>query len=454
MSEVWTAEAFLKTEFSDGPLFALLGSKVESSVSDFLHRNLFRIAGRKARYLLLKLAPEELGPVIRSGKLNGFNVTVPYKREVMPFLDEIDPGAAAIGSVNTVVRRGGRLIGYNTDLDGVEETFRYLGFRPSGKSVLVLGTGGAALTVAYFLAREGADVAVASRTREHAEAFSARFAAAGYRVRPLRTEEVRDEYAAVVNATPVGMFPAEEANPLDLTDFHTEAVFDLVYNPQTTQFLRRANGRCENGLRMLVRQGVRAQEHFFGKKFDADPLPEVLLKLSASLCMKRLSDRAGKPAIALCGFMGSGKSSVARILADRAGVPLVETDALVERQAGKSIAAIFRDEGETAFRDLETGVIRELVKEPCVISLGGGSVLRPENVARVREIAHLVFLDVPLGVIRERVRDASSRPLFSGDPAALAELYEKRREICRACADRTVSGTDSAEIADTICKEV
>ena len=453
MKSVWTATEFLETEW-EKPVFGLIGSKVESSLSKFLHEKLFRAAGREERYLLLKLRGEEIGPVLRSGNLLGCNVTVPFKREVMPFLDELDPLAQRIGSVNTVVRRGGRLIGYNTDCDGVLSTLRRLNVSPEGSRVLLLGTGGAARTVAFCLSEGGAAVSVASRELARAEEFCRSFPGAEGKMQPICYDEIAGDYDLVVNATPVGMFPGEGETPLDLSRIRTGAAFDLVYNPLMTAFLRSAGPgvRIANGLCMLVEQAIRAEEHFFGAPLDRAGLGRVEAELAADLLFKRLSDRYGVRSIALCGFMGCGKSTVGTILADRAGVPLIDTDLEIERAAGKTVAEIFREEGETGFRARERETIARLPKDrPCVISLGGGSVFSEQNVRNLRERARIVFLDVPLAEIRRRVADPATRPLFSRNETELQTLYETRKGGYAACADLTVSEGSSQEAAERIC---
>ena len=453
MNHVLTADEFLQRQ-TEGEVYGLFGSKVEGSISDLLHEKLFALGRRKAKYVLLKLEPQDLERVARSEKLAGFNVTIPYKQDIVPLLDRVAEDAAAVGAVNTVVCREGRLIGYNTDLYGIERTLARMQFDPRGKTALVLGTGGAALTAVYFLAAHGAQVTVASRTEEHLAAFAAKCAKSGATVSTRLYERLRDEYQLIVNCTPVGMYPSEDAQPLDIRQFRPEAVFDLVYNPLRTRLLKNTGARWENGLYMLVMQAVRAQELFFEATFSERDLERLYRELQALLFFKRLEDKYDREAVALCGFMGCGKSSVARMMARLAGVPVYDTDALVEARAGKSVADIFRDDGEAAFRDLESEVLQSLPAGRCVFSLGGGSVLREENVRAVKARARLVFLDVPLDVIRARVRNPASRPLFAGDGEALANLYDFRKNVYKSCADAVVYGETSEKVLRNLFENI
>ena len=445
MNNVLTADEFLQKQY-DTEVYGLLGNKVESSISDILHAKLFALSRRRAKYVLIKLEAEDLGRVAGSGKLAGFNVTIPHKQNILPYLDAVDETAKRCGSVNTVLCREGRLTGYNTDLYGIEQTFLHMGYDPAGKRALILGTGGAALTCAAYLRDRDCEIACCSRDRERVAAFAARAkACSGAEVSPVTYETLRDRYELIVNCTPCGMYPNEDAQALDLRQFSPEAVFDLVYNPLRTRLLRNARMgvRTANGLRMRMMQAAAAQKSFFGAEFARGDLEELLTELEAMLFFKRLRDKYDKKCVALCGFMGCGKSHAARLIGKYAGLPVCDLDTMIEEREGKSIAEIFREAGESGFRDLESAAVRRLAGFEGVIALGGGSVLREENVREIKKYAHLVFLDVPLEVIRKRLAGDTTRPLLSGDPEKLANLYDFRKGIYKSAADTAVFGTDA-----------
>lgn len=448
MNNVLTAEEFLQKQY-DTEVYGLLGSKVESSISDILHAKLFELSRRRAKYVLIKLEAEETGKVLASGKLAGFNVTIPHKQNILPFLDSVDESAKRCGSVNTVLCREGKLAGYNTDLFGIEQTFVRMGYDPAGKRALILGTGGAALTCAAFLAGKGCEVAACSREREKVAAFAEKAkACSGAEVAAVTYETLRDCYDLIVNCTPCGMYPAEDAQALDIRQFSPEAVFDLVYNPLRTRLLRNARMgvRTANGLYMLMMQAAAAQKIFFGAEFEKRDLDRLYTELEALLFFKRLRDKFDKKSLALCGFMGCGKSHVARLIGKFSGLPVYDLDKIIEETEGKSISQIFEEAGESGFRDIESAALRRLSGVEGIISLGGGSVLREENVREIRKNSYLAFLDVPLEVIKKRLSGDTTRPLLSGDPEKLANLYDFRKGIYKSVADATVFGTNASSL--------
>ena len=402
--------------------FALLGEKLGHSFSPQIHRAL---AG--CDYQLLPTPPEAVADLFRRRDFRGLNVTIPYKQTVMPLCDEIDPRAAAIGAVNTVVNRDGRLTGYNTDIDGLIYLARRTGVDMAGKKVVILGSGGTGRTARAAAGELGAaEIVTVSRGGEDNYETLSRHADA----------------QVLLNTTPVGMYPNCGVSPVSLDAFtHLEGVLDVVYNPLRTALLLEARERglpCSCGLPMLVAQAWRAEELFTGSAIPAETVEAVLAGLTAQL-----------ENVVLIGMPGCGKSTVGRALARRQGRAFLDLDRLIEERAGKSIPAIFAQEGEEAFRTLESWAVREAgARTGCVISTGGGVVTRAENCAPLRQNGVIIHLTRPL----DRLPTAG-RPVSQSTD--LQTLWERRRGLYAAFADRTVdNGGPLEETLDTIEKEL
>ena len=391
--------------------YGCIGEHLPHSFSREIHE---RIGGYA--YELKELSPGELPAFLAARDFRGVNVTIPYKQAVIPCLDHIDATALAIGAVNTVVNRNGKLYGYNTDLYGLTGLLRRAGLNLSGRRVLVLGTGGTSRTAAYAAQTLGAaSVLKVSRT--------ARDGAVTYE------EALRNHSDAeiILNTTPCGMYPEPDAAPLSLKPFRgLRGVADVIYNPLRTRLVLEALSLglpAEGGLYMLVAQAVRASELFLDTSYPESLAESVFRDILAA-----------KENIVLIGMPGSGKSAVGQELSRLTGKPLVDTDQLIVDRAGKPITDIFRDAGEQAFRGLETQVIREVsLLGGRIVSTGGGAVLRPENVNALRQNGRLVWLD----------RDPAS--LLPTDDRPLADtadkirrLWQEREPVYRAVADVVV----------------
>ena len=400
--------------------YGCIGEHLPHSFSKEIHGQIGGYA-----YELKELTPEELPAFMAARSFRGINVTIPYKQAVIPFLDEIDETARAIGAVNTVVNRNGKLYGFNTDLDGLTRLIRRIGLDLSGKKVLIPGTGGTSRTAAFAAEKLGArEIRKISRTgRDGSLTYE---------------EALRDHTDAeiILNTTPCGMYPEPDAQPLPLKPFHRlEGVADVIYNPLRTRLVLDARSRgipAEGGLYMLVAQAVRASEHFLDTAYPdglTDRIYERILRQ--------------KENIVLIGMPGSGKSAVGRILAGKTGRSLADTDQLVTEKAGKPIPDIFRENGEPAFRDLESEIIRELSKQGGqIISTGGGAVLRPENVNALRQNGRLFWLDRD----PEALVPTDDRPL-ADTAEKMKQLYRVREPIYRAAADEIIPVTGTPENA-------
>lgn len=394
-------------------VYGLLGRKLGHSWSPPIHRSL-----GCEDYRLIELEPHELEGFLRREDLGGLNVTMPYKRDVMPFCDVIDEGAQAIGSVNTLVRKvDGKLYGCNTDIDGFLYMLRRANVTLFQKKVVILGSGGASLTAQAAARQAGArETVVVSRSGpdnydnldRHADAH------------------------VLVNTTPVGMWPNMSGRPVDLSRLpELEAVLDVIYNPSRTDLLLQAKEcglRRSGGLPMLVAQAVRAEELFFDRTVPTEETEKIVAQL--------WHDRTN---IVLVGMPGCGKTTVGQELAALSGRPLVDLDGEIVRRAGRSIPDIFRDEGEEAFRALEAQVLADVcAKDGQVIATGGGSVLREDNRAALRRTGRVYFLRRELVLLP---RDG--RPLSQA--GNLAEMYRARRPLYQAAADVVIDNSVALE---------
>lgn len=397
-------------------LYGCIGEHLPHSFSKEVHGQIGGYA-----YELKELAPEELPAFMTARSFRGINVTIPYKQAVIPYLDGIDETARAIGAVNTVVNRDGKLYGFNTDLDGLISLICRTGLDLSGKKVLIPGTGGTSRTAVFAAEKLGArEIHRISRTGKEGS---------------LTYEEALQDHTdaeILLNTTPCGMYPEQDAQPLPLEPFHClEGVADVIYNPLRSRLVLDARSRgipAEGGLYMLVAQAVRASEYFLDTVY-----PDGLTELIHERILQQ------KESIVLIGMPGSGKSAVGRILAEKISRPYADTDHLITERAGKTIPDIFREDGEPAFRELESGIIRELSKQGGqIISTGGGAVLRPENVSALRQNGRLYWLNRDPGALVP----TDDRPLADSSEK-IRQLYLSREPVYRAAADEIipVSGT-------------
>ena len=404
-------------------IYGLIGEKLGHSFSAEIHRRL----GQES-YELTELAPEAVGPFLQEGNFRGINVTIPYKQTVIPCLDAISETAREIGAVNTIIRRDGKLYGDNTDAAGLTMLLRRTGADPAGKKVMILGTGGTSLTAMYAARKLGARAVIRVSRNGREDAVTYEQAAAEHR-----------DAQILINTTPCGMYPQVDGCPVDLADYpDLEAVADVVYNPLRTNLILAARKRgiaAEGGLFMLTAQAVRAAEEFRGITYPEGTADRIYRELLGE-----------KENIVLTGMPGSGKSTVSAVLQARTGREAVDTDTLIERKAGKTIPEIFREEGEKAFRDLESAVIAEVsARGGQIIATGGGAVLRPENVRALQRNGRLILLERAA----ETLMPTDDRPL-ADTREKMDRLWREREPVYRAAADLTVklSGTPEEAAAE------
>ena len=393
-------------------IYGLIGEHLGHSFSAEIHARL-----GEEPYELRELAPEEVPLFLREGEFRGINVTIPYKQAVIPCLDEISETARAIGAVNTVVRRNGKLYGDNTDAAGLTRLLQRIGADLRGRKVLILGTGGTSLTAMYAARALGAaqTVRVSRSGRDGAATYGQ--AAAEHR-----------DARILINTPPCGMYPRTEECPVDLERFpELETVADAVYNPLRTNLVLEARKRgipAEGGLYMLTAQAVRAAELFRNTEYPPDTAEEIYRELLRE-----------KENIVLTGMPGSGKSTLAAELHRLTGKPVADTDKLIEEKAGKTIPEIFREDGEERFRDMESSVIAEVsARGGQIIATGGGAVLREKNVTALRRNGKLVLLERAA----ETLVPTEDRPL-ADTREKMDRLWREREPVYRAAADCTVA---------------
>lgn len=408
--------------------YGLIGEHLSHSFSVEIHKAL-----GNDDYELLELSPETVADFFAKRDFCGVNVTIPYKETVLPLLDEITKEAAAIGAVNTVVNRGGRLVGCNTDFAGLSALFDHAGVDPAGRKVLILGTGGTARTALFVCRARGAAAVLRVSRRPGPDVVTYE---AAYRD--------HTDAEIVVNATPVGMYPHAENCPLDVSRFpRLLGVIDAVYNPLRTRLVLSARARgiaAEGGLYMLTAQGVAAAALFRGGDFPAGTAETLYSRLLA-----------GKENVVLTGMPGAGKTTIGRRLAAALKRPFIDTDEEIVKAAGCDIPTLFKAEGEAGFRARESAIIRHLAPMcGAVIATGGGAVLREENVTALKQNGHVFFLDrAP-----ENLTPTGDRPL-SSDRASLLARYRERIDLYRATADTVVNGNGTPEqVAEQIQKEL
>lgn len=404
--------------------YGLIGQKLQHSFSRDIHEKI-----GKYPYVHIELEPEEVGSFLEARDFDGLNVTIPYKQKVIPYLDELSGLAREIGVVNTIINRDGKLYGYNTDAGGMKYLINKMGMEPAGKKVLVAGSGGTSKTAERVAEDLGASeiIRVSRSGRDGAVTYE---------------EAYRDHTDAgiIINTTPVGMYPETDGCPFDIERFEkVDGVLDAVYNPLMTTFIRSAADRgipAVNGLYMLVAQAVLAAELFTGESIDRSEIERIYGELILE-----------KRSIVLTGMPCSGKTTLGKILSERLGRELVETDDKVIEMAGMPITEIFAKYGETHFRDLESKAIFDAASTGGkVISTGGGAVLRKENVDALRMNGTVVFLDRPL----EDLLPSDDRPL-ANDAEKIRKLYETRYPIYTAAADVIVKVEGTEEhTADVI----
>jgi len=390
----------------------LLGRKLAHSYSPQIHKYLGNYS-----YSLYELEPEDIGVFLKSSPFTALNVTMPYKKEVIPHCSTLTDAARRLGAVNTIVRqKDGSLLGHNTDYFGFRSTIRKTGLNLSGKKALVLGSGGASVTAVSVLTELGATTITVSRSGEN----------------NYNNLDKHVDATLIVNATPVGMYPNNGLSPISLNDFpKLEGVIDLIYNPARTTLLQQAEKRgiiAENGLWMLVAQAKESAEWFTNRQIDDSVILDIYRKLTRMM-----------QNIILIGMPGSGKSTVGKLLSQMTGKEFIDTDAYLEQSAGMSIPEIFRNYGEVQFRKMETRVLDELGKRSgLIIATGGGCVTRDENYPLLHQNGKIFWIQRDIEAL-----PTDGRPLSQS--GKLSDMYAIRKPMYGAFSDFTIDNNRNPE---------
>lgn len=417
-------------------LLGLIGNPVEHTLSPAIHNTI----SSGEVYVPFLVEKGKLEAAIKGAyalNILGMNVTVPYKTDVIEYLLDIDDVAKGIGAVNTLVRIDGGYKGYNTDALGFGRQLQYFGVETKNKSVVMLGAGGAARAVAFQLCSMGIrDLTILNRSLDKADLLTENLKAL-YPDTEINTgllsdsEKFAKDFATkypgekylVVQTTSVGLAPDIDSCAVSDGAFFDNmyAGVDIIYKPKQTKFMslcKKHNVPAYNGERMLLLQGICAYELFTKKTVSDSAVEKAYRNMSAKTLI-------------LTGYMGTGKTTVGKALSKILHLPLLDTDALIEEKADMSIPEIFDKLGEEAFRDMETKLLYEIrdYYGPCVLSLGGGMVLREENRKVLSQIGEVFALTATADTIYERVKDDDNRPLLRcDDPKAKIESMLKSRE--------------------------
>ena len=397
-----------------GPMkFGLLGRTLGHSFSPRIHSAL-----GNTNYELFEREPSQLQEFFADPELQGINITIPYKVNALEACDVVDPRAERIGCVNTMVRKDGKWHGYNTDYDGFVFTLQHAGIDVSGKECIILGDGASSATVHVALEDLGAKNIV------HLSRKTAPF----YGDAPNYYETAQ----IIINCTPIGMYPHNPANLIDITQFSKlEGVVDLIYNPRRTILLLQAEmmeiPHCD-GLPFLVAQGVEAAKHFQGESFGTKEIEQILRDM-----------RREKENIILIGMPGVGKTTVGKVLGEEMGRTCIDVDHELEKEIG-DISTYITEQGEPAFREKEAEMIAKFgTQTGLIISTGGGCVTVPKNFAHLRQNGRIYQLTQPVENL-----STSGRVLSSGGIERLRELEATRTPMYESFAQCIVEHNRNA----------
>lgn len=408
--------------------YGLIGEHLGHSFSKQIQTRIAEIENVKDYdYQLVELDKEELKEFMEKKDFKGINVTIPYKKDVIPYLDEMDESAKAIGAVNTIINVDGKLKGYNTDFGGFLYMVKAHNVHMEGKKVLIIGNGGACAAVKAVCKHENAkDIVIVSR--------SANRGAIGYD--EMYTSHLDADI--VVNTSPVGMFPNIVNAPIDVSWFHKlECVLDVVYTPILTRLCfeaQEADIKRVIGLEMLIAQAKYTFEIFENMSFDDSIIDEIKKEM--------LKDRCN---IVLIGMPSAGKTTIGKMLEEKLGKEFFDLDDMIIAKAGKSIPEIFQESGEAGFRAIETEVAIEASKmNNKIIATGGGVVKHKVNMDFLRLNGITIFIDRDIDKL---ISSDPNRPL-SSSKQALQQMYKERYPLYQKYA--AYIAVNNANIEETV----
>ena len=405
--------------------YGLIGEKLGHSFSKEIHAEIGMYD-----YELKEIPREKIKEFFEEKDFLGINVTIPYKEEVIPFLDWISEDAKKIGAVNTIVNRNGKLYGYNTDYYGAKNLIIKTGVEINNKKVLILGTGGTSKTLFSVVKDLGArEIIKVSRSgKDNCVKYD-------------EAVKLHGDAEVIVNTTPSGMYPNGDSVPIDINAFvKTEGVIDVIYNPLNTRLVLQAkekNIKASGGLYMLVGQAVKAAEHFMNAEIDKE-------RITNDIYEKIISRKLN---VVLIGMPGSGKSTVGKIIAEKTGKTFIDTDELIERETGLSPGQIITGYGEQYFRNIEKETVKKAAQgNGAVIATGGGIVKDGDNISELKKNGVICFIDRDIGLLAM----TPDRPL-SSDAVKLKKIFDERYDKYLSGADFTVKSDSTAEdVADRI----
>ena len=391
--------------------YGLIGEHLGHSFSREIHE---KIADYK--YEIREIAPEKLDAFMSNPTFEAINVTIPYKERVIPYLSFVSDSAKKIGAVNTIKNENGKLLGYNTDYEGLKALVLKTKVDIKGKKALILGSGGTAKTAYAVLSDLGAsEIVRVSRDLSKADAT----------YENLVPKHSDAEF--IINTTPVGMYPKNEGRIINIGDFPClKGLVDAVYNPIRSNLVldaRKKGIKAEGGLYMLVSQAIYASEIFSGTKLDAKICEKIYKEILLS-----------KENIVLVGMPSCGKTTIGHYLACQTGRELIDTDDEIVKKIGMEISEFFKLYGEEKFREIESEVIKDVCsKNGVIIATGGGAILRDENVRYMKQNGRVYFINRSL----EMLTPTCDRPTAS-DYEALRKRYEERYSRYISCADEII----------------
>ncbi len=390
--------------------FGLLGKTLKHSYSKIIHEKFGEYS-----YDLLSLEEEAIPSMLENPEYSGFNITIPYKKTIIPFCHKISKEAEKIGSVNTVIKKDGKLLGFNTDYAGFLAMAKRACIDFAGKKVAILGSGGTYSTAFAVASDEGAReiISVSRGGKFNYENIS-----------------LWNDAEIIINTTPVGMFPNNGDSIININDFkNLEGVMDVIYNPLKTRLIyetEKKGIKATGGLYMLVFQAKEAFGIFTGKIFSDEKTEEIFQSLTKDT-----------ENIVLIGMPGCGKSTAGKFLSEYTGKELLDTDALIEEKFNMKPAEILKKYGEDHFRNIESECIRDAGKlTGKIISCGGGIVKREENFYHLKQNGKILFIKRDLKSLA-----TDGRPLSSSFDALL-KMEKERIPLYEALKDITIENND------------
>lgn len=421
--------------------YALIGSNISHSVSKELHTLMFNLKYIDADYIIIDIDISDFEQTIKlaKNKLLGFNLTIPFKMLIHPFLLNHNN----LPSINTV--RVSDMTGFNTDILGFADTINKQGISLKDKNVLILGSGGLSSIMANFCLQNKAYVSIASRSTNDIKNKISKVKYIPY--------YIRDDFDIVLNGTPIGTYPYESASPIQYLPNNCSFVFDGIYNPPKTKLIKKAiykKIKHSSGLSMLVMQAIYAHKIWFKSSFDDIEIRVLIRKTLGAIATKRLTKN-----IILCGFMGSGKTSIGKILQKLTNLELVDTDKLIENRLNMSIKEYFEKYGEESFREIEHKIIKEVCsKKNIIISTGGGVLTYDKNIDILKNSGILFHINAPLSNILRNTKGNDKRPLLTEDRKHINKLYATRYKLYKTHCNFSLYGNNIHQIAINILENI